>query len=341
MRARSTLRTSVAIAALFTFAHGALAPSVALAIGVQPANATPVQREQAPAKFVRGKQLFAEKKYDEALAEFRGSMEIVASPNARLYVARSLREKGDLVAAYVELGRTEIEAKELAPQDPRYGKTGEAAAAERKELEPKLGFVTLTIENADASTTLQIGGEEVKRAGWSEPAPVMPGTTEIVVQTPGRAPVRRSVTVAAGEKTSLSIDANEGGAAGGFDGVGATEGSKPSAVKAGDPSLRTWAYVAGGIGVAGFATFAIFGALSSSKYSSLKDECGGPCPESRRDDIESGKTQQTIANVGFAVGVVGLAAGVGLFLLGSKSQPTSKTTEVVLSPSWIGLRGTF
>ena len=111
--------------------------------------ATPVQREQAQARFARGKEFIAKKDFDAALAEFRASHEIVASPNTRLEIARCLRAAGKLVAAYAELGRTAVEAKELLAQDNRYQRAYDTATTERSEIEPQLGFVTLTIQNAD------------------------------------------------------------------------------------------------------------------------------------------------------------------------------------------------
>src|SRR5579884_1681230 len=78
----------------------------ASADGVLPAAATPVQREQAQSRFLRGKDLLSKKRYDEALSEFRASHEIVASPNTRLEIARCLQGMGKTVEAYAELGRT-------------------------------------------------------------------------------------------------------------------------------------------------------------------------------------------------------------------------------------------
>ena len=334
------LRASSSFVAVVAALHLALLPALAGANGVSPGSATPMQREQAQSKFSKGKELFAQKKYAEALPEFQGSLEIVASPNARLYVARCYRELGKLVAAYVEFGRTEVEAKELAPQDSRYVKTGDSAATERKDIEPKLGFVTVTVQNASDATTLKIGGEEVRRAGWNEPAPTMPGTSEVVVETPGKEPVKKSVTVAAGEKTALTIDAGSG-AGGGTPAPG--EGDKsvaPSSSEGHD--YRTYAYIAGGVGAAGLLTFGIFGAMASSRWSQVKDECGArPCPESKRDLVEGGQTQQRIANVGLVIGIVGLAAGVTLFVLSKPKKPTEGTTTAVIGPSFVGLSGSF
>jgi len=122
-----------------------LTASAALADGVLPDVATPVQREQAQSRFAKGRDLMAKKQYDDALVEFRASHDIVASPNTRLEIARCLRTAGKLVAAYAELGRTAIEAKELLGQDNRYQRAYDAATDERKEIEPKLGFGRPTV----------------------------------------------------------------------------------------------------------------------------------------------------------------------------------------------------
>src|SRR4051794_12153413 len=106
----------------------------ASAAGVAPAKATPVQREQAQSRFLKGRDLYNAKKYDAALVELTASLDIVASPNTRLYVGRCLRDMGRLVAAYAELGRTAVEAKELRGEDARYEKAAESATEERAKL---------------------------------------------------------------------------------------------------------------------------------------------------------------------------------------------------------------
>jgi hypothetical protein len=311
--------------------------SPALADGVLPSEATPVQREQAQARFQRGKDLLAKKSYDEALVEFRASHDIVASPNARLEIARCLLATGKLVAAYAEYGRTSVEAKELIAQDKRYQLAYDSATAERTDLQPKLGFVTMTIENPSEGTRVVVGGEEIRRAAWTEPAPVMAGTTEIAVITPGHVDVTRSVTLDAGGSTSLEIDAQSGAS----DAPAPVAAEPPPVVAPPKASpLRTWAYVAGGVGVAGIATFSLFGVMAHSSYNDLQSTCGmGPCPASKADEISSGKTKQTIANVGLAVGVVGLAAGTTLFVISLKKNAASPGAALLVSPTWVGVGG--
>jgi hypothetical protein len=334
-RARRVLATLPVVVSL-VLAH---APG-ALAAGDPPGKASPVKREQAQSRFERGKTLFTAKKYDEALAEFRASFDIVASPNTHLFIGRCLREIGRLVEAYVELGRTAIEAKELSAEDSRYAKAADSATAERNEIGKKLGFISIRIDHATDATTLKVAGEEVRPAGWSEPIPAVPGTVVVRVETPPGQPIERTVTLAAGARESLSIDVNDAPTAAGASAPAATP--KDAGTRGGS-SLRTWAYVTGAVGVAGLVTFTVAGLSARATYSKLHSDCaGGPCPPSRQSDIDSGRTKQTIANVGLIIGVVGVATGTTLFFLGgSAEKPTAPHTAISIGPGTIALQGSF
>ncbi|WP_394820650.1 tol-pal system YbgF family protein [Pendulispora albinea] len=338
----------------------------ASAAGVDPSKATPVQREQAQSRFLKGRKLYDARNYAGAAEEFRASHDIVASPNSLLFLARSLRQKGDLVAAYVEFDKARVEAKELARDDVRYEKAGEAAQLERDALTGKLGFVIVDVEHPTDETTLKIAGDTMRRAGWGEPAPVLPGTTQIEVSTPGRPPVTTSVTVAAGQTERTRLDVNSVAPL-------AEKTALPPPPPASDDrsTLRTAAYVAGGVGAAGFLTFIVFGLLNNGTYGDLESACGkGPCPASRSGDIDKGKSQQTIANVGLVFGLLGAGAGVTLFVLSQPRKgdaagaPSTSTrprpqgawftapprteaaasdgrTRIVFGPTGVEMRGTF
>jgi hypothetical protein len=323
-----------------------LASPLARADGVMPGSATPVQREQAQARFVKGKDLFQRKKFDDALVEFRASIEIVDSPNTRLQISRTLRALARYVAAYAELGRTLVAAKELSAQDNRYQRAYDAAVQERSELQPLLGFVTLTIQNPAEGTRVVVGTEEILPAAWAEPVPIFGGSAEIDVETPGHEPVKNTVTVAPGATATLTVDAQSGPVV-----VAQAPPPPPPAPPPAPPAppppadmhgLRPWSYVAGGVGVAGLATFAIAGVMAGSTYGDLQSACkNGGCPESKSGEISSGKSQQTIANVGLALGLVGAAAGGVLFYLSLPKKTEGTPTALVVGPSWIGVRGSL
>ena len=342
MRARSKVALLALTSALA--AGSLLVAGSARAAGADPTSATPVQREQAQERFKAGNDFLKQNNYAAALPELRASLEIVASPNTRLLVARCLRGLGKLVEAYAELGRTIVEGKELAHEDPRYERVSASASDERDDLAKEIGLVTVTVDHASEGTTMKIGGEDIRRAAWGEPAPVAVGAAEVIVQTPGHEPATKAITVTAGGKQSIAIDAQTEL----LPGVAAppTDTATPTPVAAtGDHrNLRPYAYVAGGVGAAGLLTFVIAGLMANSTYSGLKDACGSSntCPPSKADDISSGKTQQTVANVGLVIGALGAAAGAALFIFSMpKSVDSAQTTAVVLGPGWLGVRGSL
>jgi hypothetical protein len=332
-------RGSIMIATALALSCGSVA--TARAAGVEPAKATPVQREQAQSRFLKGRDLYNAKKYDAALVELGASLDIVASPNTRLYVGRCLREMGRLVAAYAELGRAAVEAKELLRDDTRYEKAAQAATDERAQLVPKLGFIDVRITHATADTTLKVANDEVRRGGWDEPVPVMPGAAEIVVDTRGHGPMKQEVRVAAGEHKSIDIDAGADAPA-----ETATTVAPSSDVQSPSSPRTLLPLVVGTAALAavGLGMFVVEGAMANASYSDLQNACGSkPCPPGHESAISAGKTQQTIANVGLGIFVVAAATSVTLFVIGSpkKTPAAAASARITAGPSFVGLQGAF
>jgi hypothetical protein len=306
--------------------------AVAYAAGAAPEAASELQREQAQARFARAKPLFDAGNFAAALAEFRASLEIVNSPNARLYVARCLEQTGDLVGAYVEFGRAALEAREASRADGRYALTATEAETERAAVAPKLGFVTLSVMRPEARTIVRVQGQELRREAWSEPIPVKPGDSELQAESSGRAPVRATVSVAMGETKAVSLDAGAG--------VPLPVADAPSARRS-STIARPFAYAAAGVGGAGLAVFAIEGLEAKSTHDDLENVCHGPCPNaSFSSQISSGIREQTIADVGLAVGACGLVAAVVLFAVSLHKSPAAESrVGVFVSPRGVTLGG--
>lgn len=329
---RWTLLAAIASACVAT-------TNLAEAAGVTPADATAAQRAQAQRHFLRGKDLHGASKFEQALVEFRASFDVVASPNARLYIARCLRDLGRDAEAYGEFTRVISDAKDAEP----YQKTGTAAAEEREQLSSKIAFLDFKIDNATSDTTLKVRGEDVPRDRWGDAFAASPGATEIVVTAPGHAPVTKNVEATAGQHHAITLDAFE-------DMKNAPEPPPPPPPP--KMPLRTLALAAGGVAAVGLGTFIVAGAMSNSTYSKLQEACGGgPCPPGHESDVSAGRTQQTIANVGVAVFVTFAAAGVTLWVLGGQKDDPAKTepapaqpkaaAKVVAGPSFVGLVGAF
>lgn len=306
------LTLSLVVAGAATIA----APRAALADGASPAAATPLQREQAQERFLRAKDLFDHQAYDKALDEFRASLAIVNSPNARLYVGRCLRARGTLVDAYVELGRASVEAREAIPTDGRYELTAKEATTERDEVAATLGFVTLDVHGADASTEIAVQGRSVPASARGEAVPVEPGRVEVVATTPGRRSASRAIDVAAGAHATVSLDVPPAPPAPPSAPRAALAESASSPSTAGAAPFVPLAWGSAAVAVVGLGVFTVAGLRAHALYSDLQSACGsGPCAQDRSSDVESGTHAQTIANVGLVVGVVGAVAAVTFFVL--------------------------
>jgi len=307
------------------------------AAGVSVEQATAEQKTAAQTKFGTGMAAFEKKQFDAALTAFRESYNIVASPNSHLMVARSLRELGKLAESAAEYEGVLAEAK----TDKKYAETLKSAETEYGELKPKLGFVTVQLQNAGPDASVEIGGKAVDASKLGGPIAVDPGTVNVVVKS-SKGEQTKTATVAAGATESLTIDLAPPPPV-------APPPTQDSGVKVDSRKfgMRQWAYVAGGVGAAGLLTFGVFGLMNNAKHSDLEDACpGGRCPADRESDIDSGKTYQTVANVGLGLGIVGLGTGAVLYVLSSKKKPqeqprASTVPQVMVGPGSFMVRGQF
>lgn len=313
----------------------------ASAAGVSVEAASAEQRDQAQRKFTEGMKAFDAKRYDQALEGFRASYDIVASPNSHLMIARALREKGDLVLAYREMQQVHREASAAAAADKKYEKTEQAARAELAEMAKRLGFVVVQLEHAPAGVTVTVAGETVAPDQLGQPLVVAPGQVAIVATAPGEAPVEQTLSIEAGATEPVTLAFAEPQPA-------APPPSAPSVeFNTSKMDMRTWSYVAGGVGVAGLVTFAVFGGLNQAKYNDLQDACpNNRCPPDRQSDIDAGKAYQTAANVGLGVGILGLGTGTVLYLLSNKSSAeqqnaAAKVPMLVVGRDSVTVQGTF
>ena len=83
--------------------------------------------------------------------------------------------------------------------------------------------------------------------------------------------------------------------------------------------------------------------MANSNYSDLQNAChpATACPSGKSGEIDSGKTDQLIANIGLGVGIVGVAAGATLFVLSLGGKTAPAATGLVIGPSFVGLRGSL
>ena len=323
----------------------------AMASGVAPGEASSTQTAEAMGHFMAGKQAIEQKSWERAARELRASLEVVNSPNARLVLARALRDSGNLAEAWTEYGHTIDDAAKLSAKEERYAKTAEAATGERAELEPKVALLAVTLAHVPTEATLKAAGRAVPVDQWSGPIVVPAGAVDVVLtDASGKELARQTVSAAVGKRTAVTLDAQPAP-------LPPPRAPKEPAVNdnhdeptieplpeaSNTSKLRPSAYVAGGVGVVGLALFAGFGLKDNATFSDLQTACPhNTCPPGKQGEVDSGRTQQTVANVSLVVGAVGVATGVTLFVLSlSPKSATGTGTGLVVAPGYLGLRGSL
>ncbi|HEX7664001.1 MAG TPA: hypothetical protein VF407_05815 [Polyangiaceae bacterium] len=134
----------------------------------------------------------------------------------------------------------------------------------------------------------------------------------------------QSALVLEGEKTRVITYTITGPGAG--SGSGPVEGP-PAGSRSSWNGQKTTAVIVGGVGVVALGAGIIFGAMGSSQASSDKNP-GGCAPNCSDDEVSSIKTKLIISDIAIPVGIVGIAAGVVLFLTAPKGEATEEKAAV-------------
>jgi hypothetical protein len=309
----------------------------------------PKRQAEALAAFMKGKAEFGGGKFEQALESFRRSYELQASPNSHLMVAKCLEAMKRDIEAYNEVLAVEEEASKAAEADRKYLETLNAARDVRSSISRRIGRIKLSVPGGfDAlgeSARIQVGDSELERDRWSKEIAVLPGETTITITT-DRGEKSQTVDVKAGDDLAVALEV-----------PGAKQPVEPpppdpEPVEKEDDwfkeNRRIIAYSLGGVGAAGMILFGVFGGLTLSKFGDLEERCpNGACPPGSQADIDDGSTYQVVANVSLVIGLVGLAAGTGLFVWDiveeepEGGEDSGRKLRVVPGPGRIDLQGTF
>jgi hypothetical protein len=320
-----------------------LAVSPVFAEGASVTSATDVQREEAGNSFKRGAEAFNAGQLDVALAAFQRSLDVVSSPNSRLMLARTLSKLGRPVEAYVQFERALTDAEQAAQVDKKYASTADAARAELAELRQQVGLLSVQLSGVSENDSLNVGGREIARADWTRPVAVAPGKARVVLRT-ASGEVVREVDIAAGGAATVTVSPAPPPDSRSF------QPESDVRVSGESSSARTIGFVAGGIGIAGFISFAVFGQLNNAKFDRLRGECpNNRCQRYLESERDAGKTYQAIANVSLGVGVVGIATGAVLLLMngGESERPAQagrgegRGLRVGAGPGHVDVSGSF
>jgi hypothetical protein len=288
------------------------------------------EADQGAEQFSEGRKLFKAGEYARALPLFQQAYQASHSPNARLYLARTLRELGKLPEAYEEMRATLEDARSRAETEARYGETRDSAAAELALLEPKVGKLVVALSGPSADVQVTINGTPLPHERLGRIVVLEPGKKTIVASTPAKGTVRKELTVAAGGTETVALS---------FEGAALQASPPSSAPPQGAPSgpgepVRIAGYVTAGLGVASLVVFAVSAARAKSSFDTLNQECGGRrCTDlSYADEVDMGETMQTLSHVTIAIGLAGVVAGGLMIAFGGADGDAEQTAAIGLGP---------
>lgn len=262
---------------------------------------------------------------------------------------------GQIVLGTENLNR--VVREQLAPNAPKAFKDAqERARGVLNSALPKIARLTVRVDPADAGPQVLVAGTPIPPALIGAERPTDPGTHEVVVTAPGYLEQKTNITLAEGGAQELTIKLEKDPSAA----VAEPAPPPPPVVVTPPPAPpadtapkknNTLAYVALGVGGAGFVVGGITGFLALGKKSDLEGCVGERCPSSQKGTLDSAKTMATVSTVGFAVGFVGVGAGVVLLLTGGASGSAASEApklakrgvhvEPWLGADMAGVQGTF
>lgn len=354
----TSLRTrSCVAAALLSVALSGLAAPAAAQSDEQRAGARTLATE--------GAQAFNEGRFKDALDLFSKAESLVHAPPHLLFMARAHAKLGQFVKAreaYLKIVKEQLPAN--APQAFRDAQA--AAEEERKQVEPHIGRLKVTVEGADGAKDLSVAidGQPFSTVLLGVPQPVDPGDHTVTATATGfkGAPATVSlkdagqgaVVVKMEVDNSVPVPAATPAATPTGDGAvvsTAPTGATPSDTGGGN-GLRTASYVGFGVGAVGVVLGTVFVLKSSSNRKDadkaakdLNCDSNNLCNADVADRVQSlddkARSAKTLGIVGYVVGGLGVATGVTLFVLSSKSEQKSAFVAPYVGLGALGVKGAF
>lgn len=313
-------------------------------VRVAAADTSPSDQAAAQALFDEGRKLMAAEDYAHACPKFAESERLDPGGGTLLNLALCHEAEGKTASAWTEFN----ESLSRAIHDGRPER--EARARERiAALAPKLSRLTVSVAaGAPADLQITVDGSTWSPAMLGVAVPVDPGPHVITARASSRRPWSTTITVrrdADAESVLVPVlESSEGPATPG----------PPSPASEATPGtahpLRTAAWIAGGVGLAGVAVGAVFGVLAVGQWNQQKSDCGSAATCTSRPDALSAHsavvTDGAVSTVGFIAGgaLIGAAVVVLLTTPGGEPSPSSSVAVVpALGPSGatLGLQGAF
>jgi hypothetical protein len=212
------------------------------------------------------------------------------------------------------------------------------SSAQRDRLRAEVPQLAIALPpSAPGGTVVTRDGAPLGAPSLGVAAPVDPGEHVVVAKTPDGVAHESRVTLARGEHKSIVAELRA-----------AREIAPPTlhaptmvapTVPGSSSPLRTWAWIAGGIGLAGLTAGAIAGAIVVGDKSTIDANCNPDrtCNAQGLGAVNSASTLGLVSDVGFAMGAAGVATAVVLLLV-APSSPVQPVASAQPHAGFVGLR---
>lgn len=295
---------------------------------------TDEERSAARAAATQGADAFDAGRWEEAVDLFTRAEALVHSPAHLLFIARAQLKLGQWVKAYETLQK--IKRAQLPPNaSPAVKRAVEEGNKELAQLEPQLPYVATKVKNPSGDVQVLIDGAVVPPLLVGLLRPIDPGSHQFQAKSGELASDVVTLEVTPGMKQTVELELKpQAGAPAAAPPAAETEPSaQPLGTRAGSADTggskadgkKIAGYAALGVGAVGLGLGTFFLVKASGTQSDADDLCPmDPCSPDVADEVDAkdsdAASQRTTAAVGFAVGVVGVGAGITLLLLSRKTD---------------------
>jgi hypothetical protein len=337
--------------------HGGLIRALCAAmIAAAPlAAGTPVQAAPAVSALAKARSQFQQALALETAGDWGGALSLFQdvaavkiTPQVRFHIGLCQENLGKLVAA-----NGEYQLAAAAADDSNATEVKAQVVARLDALRARIPKIVIKRGTGGDYATVSLDGVVLGAALIGKEMTVDPGPHTVEGRAPGFNLFMNSFNI--GEKETKTIEvtlprkspgvatAGASPAPGGAAASGEMDEAPTDTTKRG----KNYApYIVGGIGVASLAASGIFFILRASAISDLDSECPSRsiCSAHADDLYNQGKTYNTLASITLAAGLVGVSAGVVLFLVNKPTSTSGATAvQVAIEPSLGGaaLRATF
>jgi hypothetical protein len=242
-----------------------------------------------------------------------------------------------------------------AEQQERHAERAASAREQTRALRPQVPTLTLVLPAAAPPGLLvERDGITLRGPALGVALPIDPGEHVVVTRDSAGNETRATVTIVAGEALRLELRVPEAAAEQAPPAV-ATPLMLPPPQPTPDPPastherpspLRTWGWIAGGIGASGVIVGSVAGGVALAKKGEVSDHCRGEeCDSTGKRAADAGQSAATVSTVAFGLGLVGL--GTSLVLLLTSDTEASASTKlrpnvsVGADRAFAGLEGVF